>query len=188
MSDYRTEVAVNRAMTKYTPREQMARLAWMFGRVIFRIIPRPLYGFRSAWLRLFGAKIGAACQIYPTVKIFAPWQLRVGAGAAIGDGAILYNLGPLTIGERATISQYTHLCGGSHDYADDTMPLIRAEIRIGNDAWVCADAFVGPGIEIGEGAVVAARSVVVEAVKPWTVVAGHPAKFVKDRLAGRRKA
>ena len=61
------------------------------------------------------------------------------------------------------------------------MPLVIRPITIGKSAWVCAEAFIGPGVTVGEGAVVGARSCVVSDVAPWNVVGGNPAKFLKVR-------
>jgi putative colanic acid biosynthesis acetyltransferase WcaF len=100
----------------------------------------------------------------------------------VGDGAILYNMGPLTIGRRATISQGAHLCGGSHDVDDPTFQLIAGPITIGAHAWICADAFVAMNVSVAEGAVVGARSVVTRSLaEPWTVYAGHPARALRAR-------
>ena len=110
-----------------------------------------------------------------------PWNLEVGAWSAIGENALIYNLAKVTIGERVTISHRAHLCAGTHDYTRSDMPLLKLPITIGNQAWICADAFVGPGVEIGEGSVVGARAVVVKDIESWVVVAGNPARVVKRR-------
>src|SRR5205823_5297934 len=99
-------------------------------------------------------------RIRPTVWIEIPWNLSVADEAIIGDGAILYSLAPITIGRLATISQYTHLCAGTHDHTSPTFDLIKEPITIGDEAWIAADAFIGPGVTIGPRAVIAARSVV----------------------------
>lgn len=88
----------------------------------------------------------------------------------------------MTIGNNVTISQYAFLCAATHDYEDATMPLVTAPIVIDNGAWICAASFVGPGVTIGEGAVVGAKAVVTKDVAPWDVVAGNPAKPVKKRV------
>lgn len=132
-------------------------------------------------LRRFGASVGRQVQIHPKATIFIPWNLAIDDCSAIGENALIYNLGQLTIGKRVTISQRSHLCGGSHDYSDRKMRLLKMQISIGNDAWVCADAYIGPGVEVGEGAVVGARAVVTKKVTPWTVVAGNPAIQIKTR-------
>jgi len=94
---------------------------------------------------------------------------------------IAYCLGKITIGERVSISQNAHLCAGSHDYTHSNMPLTRPSITIHNDVWIAADAFVGPEVEVGEGAILGARGVAVRSLDAWTIYAGNPAKPVKSR-------
>ncbi len=175
------DIEKNRAGRKYPLRVQLMRMAWAAGRILFQIIPRPFYAPRRVLLRGFGAKVGKKVNIANTATIYFPWNLEIGDWSAIGEHAYIYNLGQITIGEKATISQRAHLCAGSHDYADPALPLLTPPISIGTQAWVCADAFVGPGVEIGEGAVVGARAVAVKNVEPWAVVAGNPARVVKKR-------
>lgn len=176
----------NRAARKYPLRIQLMRLAWAVGKMLFRLVPRPLYAPRRIVLRCFGAKIGRNVNIANTVTIYFPWNLEIGDWSAIGEHAYIYNLGKIRIGERATVSQRAHLCAGSHDYADPALPLLTPPIVIGDQAWICADAFIGPGVSVGEGAVVGARAVAVKDVAPWSVVAGNPARFIKKReLKGR---
>ena len=175
-----------RSAVNYTIREQLARLFWSIGRAVFRLTPRPCFGWRRALLRLFGAKVGSHVNIYPSALIYYPWNLNIGDWSAIGEWALIYNLGTITIGQRTTISQRAHLCAGTHDYRDPAMRLLKPPIHIADDAWICADAFVGPGVTIGEGAVVGARAVAVKDVPAWTVVVGNPARFVKNRTYEER--
>ncbi len=132
-------------------------------------------------MRLFGARIGKHVHIYPNVKITIPWNLDIGDYAGVGDHVILYALGPISIGKAATVSQGAHLCAGTHDYHDAAMPLLKVPIEIGDNAWICADAFLGPGVSVGEGAIVGARAVVVKNVDQADIVAGNPARLVKKR-------
>lgn len=168
-------------MRKYHSQEMVWRIAWTIGNVAFRLSPRLLYGFRRWLLRRFGATVGSHVHIYPTVKIQYPWQLEIGDYSAVGEGVRLYNLGPLVIGKRATISQMAHLCGGSHDYQSYDMKLLKLPIVVGDDSWICADAFVGPGVTIGTGSVVGARAVVTKDVASWSIVAGNPAREIGER-------
>ncbi|HEY6008458.1 MAG TPA: hypothetical protein VIU40_09070 [Geobacteraceae bacterium] len=119
--------------------------------------------------------------MYPSTRIYFPWNLSVGDWSAIGEEALIYNLGRVTIGERVTISHRAHLCAGTHDYTRPDLPLLRPGITIGDEAWVCTEAFIGPGVSVGAGAVVGARAVVVKDVAAWSVVAGNPARFIKQR-------
>lgn len=115
------------------------------------------------------------------VRITIPWNLAIGDDVGIGDRVILYALGPVSIGANATISQYAHICAGSHEWRDATMPLTKPPIRIGARAWICADAFVGPDVDIGDGAIVGARAVVMKHVGPGEIVAGNPARTIGRR-------
>jgi putative colanic acid biosynthesis acetyltransferase WcaF len=175
-------ISMNRNTRKWTRREQAGRLLWALAYPLFRLSPRPYFwAWRRAILRSFGAKISKDAQIYPTVKIAIPWNLDVGEGAAVGDRAILYSLGPIRVGARTTISQGAHLCAGTHDWRDPAMPLNKLPIEIGADTWICADAFIGPGVTVGEGAIVGARAVVTKDVAPETIMAGNPAREIGRR-------
>jgi putative colanic acid biosynthesis acetyltransferase WcaF len=180
VSDISTEC--NRSATKYSTKEQALRVLWAPTRWLFRLSPRPCFAFRNALLRLFGAKVGSNVHIYPSTHIYFPWNLEIGDWSSIGEWTLVYNLGPVRIGQHSTISQRVHLCAGTHDYTDPSMPLMKPPITIGNSVWVCADAFVGPSVVVDDGAVVGARGVVVRNVPEWTVVAGNPAKPVKARV------
>jgi putative colanic acid biosynthesis acetyltransferase WcaF len=126
-------------------------------------------------LRLFGAQIGRNVHIHPSVYITIPWNLSIGDKTAVGDRVILYALGPIVIGECVTVSQYAHLCAGTHDWRDPVMRLIKTPITIGNGAWICADAFIGPGVTVGARAIVGARAVTMRNVAPGAIVSGNPA-------------
>ncbi|GAB3884724.1 WcaF family extracellular polysaccharide biosynthesis acetyltransferase [Spirosoma agri] len=166
----------------FTLKNRIARFVWgLVDGVLFRFSPKPLHGWRAFLLRSFGARIGQGVHVYPDVKIWAPWNLDLGDECGIGNGAILYSQGKITIGRRTVISQGAHLCAGTHDYTQPGFPLITMPIVIGDHAWIAAEAFVHPGITIGEGCVVGARSVVTSDMPPWMVCAGHPCKPLKER-------
>lgn len=153
---------------------------------LFRWSPRPCFGWRRFLLRALGAKVGQQVNIYGSATIYYPWNLEIGDLSSIGEHALIYNLGKITIGSQVTISQRAHLCAGTHDFEQPDFPLLKPPIEVGDQAWVCADAFVGPGVKVGDGAVVGARAVAVKEVSPWTVVAGNPARFIRPRkMAGR---
>ena len=132
-------------------------------------------------LRLFGGKVGAQVHIHPSARIFLPWNLEIGDWSSVGFDALLYNLGPMKIGERVTISQRAHLCGGTHKFREASMPLVRAAITVGDEAWICADAFVGPGVTVGARAVVGAAAVVMRSVHEGKIVTGNPARETGER-------
>ena len=108
-------------------------------------------------------------------------------GSCLGDHVDCYAVDQVILEPYATVSQYTFLCTAGHDYTVRTMPVISAPIRIGRRAWVAADAFVGPGVTIGEGAVVGARASVFRNVEPWTVVGGNPARILKKMTSQQKE-
>ena len=170
----RVDVRANRARREWSRSALIMRVLWGCASPLFRFSPRPFWGWRSGLLRMFGAKIGRDVRLHPTVRITIPWHLEIDDEAGIGDCVILYALGRLRIGARATISQHAHLCAGSHRLDDPARALIRAPIEIGADAWVCADAFVGPGVNVGAGAVLGARAVAMKDLPAGMVGFGNP--------------
>ena len=181
MTEYHADIAANRAAQKWSRREQAGRVLWALAIPFFRLSPRFFWGWRRIMLRAFGARVGREVHVYPTTRIAIPWNLTLGDRCAVGDHAILYSLGPIRLGPRATVSQYAHLCAGSHDWRDPAMPLTKSPITIGADVWVCADVFVGPGVTVGSGAILGARAVVMKDVAPRAIVSGNPARSVGKR-------
>lgn len=169
--------------------DKLRRAVWqLVCLVLFRPSPVPLHGWRRGILRLFGAKVGARVAVYPGASIYAPWNLELGDGTTIGGGTRIYSVDRIILGPRAVVSQGAHLCTATHDLRSPGFELTAAPIRIGADAWVAADAFVGPGVEIGNGSVVAARGVVVRSVGAWQIVAGNPARPVGERPVTARNS
>ncbi len=159
-----------------------ARIAWNIVYTMFyRFSPTILHGWRRFLLRCFGARIGPGAHPYPTARVWAPWNLTMGKDSCLGHHANCYSVGPVVLGDGSVVSQNAHLCSASHDYRDPAFPLLVGPIEIGPLAWVAADVFVGPGVTIGEGAVLGARSVVFKDVPAWAVVVGNPAKIIKYR-------
>ena len=161
---------------------RLARAVWGIAyALLFRTSPRPFHWWRRWLLMLFGARIARGCHIYPKVRIWAPWNLECGTESGVGDGAILYNQARITLGKRVVVSQGAHLCTGSHDYESPGFELFAKPITVGDHAWLAAECFVHPGVTIGEGAVIGARSVVTRDMPAWMVCAGNPCKPLKPR-------
>lgn len=179
------DVKRNRRARKYSSAEMTRRMLWTLAQPLFRCSPRPCFAWRRFLLRCFGAKIGRRVHVYPSATIYFPWNLEAGEESAIGEQVFIYNLGRVTLGPRVTISHRAHLCAGSHDHSKPDFPLLRPPIVIGPEAWICTDAFVGPGVTIGDGAIVGARAVAMKDVKPWSIVVGNPARESKKREISR---
>lgn len=143
--------------------------------------PPPLRGWRRFLLRLFGARVAATANVYGSVRVWYPPNLVMGEHASIGPGATIYCMGPITLGDYAIVSQHAHLCGGTHDIADVHFQLIARPIVVESQAWIAAEAFVGPGVTVHEGAVLSARGVAMRDLDPWTVYRGNPAEVLKPR-------
>ncbi len=171
-------------VTPYPRREVVLRWLWaLVQATVFRWSPRPLHGFRARLLQLFGAEIPEPGKvvIFPTARITFPWQLSLAPRSMIGRNVTVYNLARVTLLRGANISQNCHLCAGTHDYLRWSMPLVAQPIEIGENAWLGADVFVGPGVTIGELCVVGARSVVVKDLPRRTLCVGHPCRPIKER-------
>jgi putative colanic acid biosynthesis acetyltransferase WcaF len=153
-------------------------LCWFF---LYRPSPRPLHGWRSLLLRLFGAKLGARCHFYPGSKIWAPWNLLCADRVTAGDDAEIYNPAPIHFGSHAIVSQGAYLCGATHDFDDPAFPLLAYSMEIGPYAWICARASVGPGVNVGEGAVLGLGAIATHDLEPWGVYGGVPAIKIKER-------
>ena len=165
-----------------TFKNRIARLLWhVVWNALYRFSPNIIHGWRRFILRCFGAQISAGAHPYPSAKIWAPWNLTMDEHSCLADEVDCYCVAPIRIGSYATVSQYSYLCAASHDHRNPAMPLIVAPIVIESRVWVAADVFVGPGVKIGEGSVVGARSTVLSDVEPWSIVVGSPAKRIGKR-------
>ena len=160
------------------------RLVWtLVNRTIFRcLIGNKLRYIRNLLLKCFGTKIPLNSLVYETCLVYAPWNLIIGKNSCIAPRVFLYNKEPIIIGDDCVISQDSVICTASHNIASLMLPVKNKPITIANNVWVASYAFIGPGVTIGEGAVVGARACVFKDVEPWTVVGGNPAKFIKKRV------
>lgn len=178
------KVIYEKYVDNYTTSSKLRRLFWNVScLLLFRPFALPIFKkWRNVVLRCFGAKIGKGSIVHASSKIWAPWNLEVGQMTCVGPDTIIYNPGKIKIGSKVAISQYSYLCTATHDYTDRRHTLYWKDIVIDDFAWVAADAFVAPGVHIGEYAIVGARSVVTKDVEPYAIVGGNPAKFIKKRV------
>jgi putative colanic acid biosynthesis acetyltransferase WcaF len=158
------------------------QLWWLVEATFFRLSPQFAYGFRRWLLRCFGARIGKAVLVRATATITYPWKVSIDDYAWVGDNAVLYSLGEIDVGANAVVSQRTYLCAGDHDYTQPAFPIRARRITVGSGAWVAADVFVGPGVKIGRGSVIGARSSVFSDMPDGMVCFGSPCVPVRPRL------
>ncbi|MCF2501514.1 WcaF family extracellular polysaccharide biosynthesis acetyltransferase [Dyadobacter chenhuakuii] len=160
----------------------VVQLWWMIQSSAFSWSPQVLYGWRRFLLRCFGAKIGKNVLIRSTVKVTYPWNLSVGDNTWIGDDTVLYNLGKISIGQNVAIAHKVYLNTGGHDYKVESFPIFSEEVVIEDECWITNDVYVAPGVRIGRGCVLGARSTVLQNMPSGKVCVGTPARPIKDRI------
>jgi putative colanic acid biosynthesis acetyltransferase WcaF len=146
-----------------------------------RFTPPPFHPWRAMLLRLFGAKLGRGVRVHGSARIWLPANLELGDHVLIGPDVRLYNQGRITIGARTVVSQRAQLCASSHDLADPHFQLVLRPIVLGEQCWVAAEAFVGPGVTLCDRAVVGARAALFEDAATDGVYLGNPAQRVGTR-------
>jgi putative colanic acid biosynthesis acetyltransferase WcaF len=168
--------------SSFTGSHRLARLAWQIVFVLlYRTSPRPVFAWRAFLLRLFGAKIGPDCHLYPSGRVWAPWNLTCADCCTLADRAEIYNPSPIYLESHCIVSQDAYICGATHDYNHPDFPMISYSMRLGAYSWICARASVSPGVNVGEGAVLGLGSVANRDLDPWTVYSGVPAVGIKTR-------
>jgi putative colanic acid biosynthesis acetyltransferase WcaF len=161
---------------------RLTRVVWMaVWLVLCRFTPPPLHAWRRLVLRAFGARIASGARVHASVSVWLPANLELGENALIGPGVRLYNQGRIAIGARSVISQRAHICASTHDLRDPLFQLVLRPVTIGARCWVAAEAFVGPGVTMHDGAVLGARGALFDDAVAGGVYVGNPALFVKDR-------
>lgn len=167
-------------------KNKAGRALWF---IAYWLLFRPFFGrifspWRNFVLKCFGAKISGRPKIFASVQIWAPWNLEMDGGC-ISYNCQVYNVAKIVVRKNSVISHNVHLCSASHDISSATHDLVYKPIVIEDQVWVASDAFIGPGVIVRQGSVVAARAVVVREVPPWSVVAGNPAQVVKERIIAK---
>jgi putative colanic acid biosynthesis acetyltransferase WcaF len=182
MTDHPAKVDVSECPSSHSLKNKLGRVLWgLVWVVFFRPSPKVFHAWRRFLLRIFGAKLGKGAVVHASCRIWAPWNLEMGEYSCLSHYVDCYCVDSIKIGAHATVSQYSYLCTATHDESDPHMKLVTASIEIGDQAWVCADVFVGPGVRIGEGTVVGARSSVFSDLPDWMVCYGTPARPVRKR-------
>jgi len=159
------------------------RYIWYWVWLLFiRPLPKKFfYGWIRMWYRFFGAKVSPVSYIHPSAYVFMPWNLEMAPYSTIGSHTDIYNAAPIKLGRNCVVSERAYLCTASHNIQSSKHEQVEKPIILEDRSWVAAEAFVGMGVIIGEGAVVGARAAVFKDVEPWTVVGGNPAIFIKKR-------
>lgn len=160
-------------------RNKAARALWLVvWALLYRPSPTPFFWWRRLLLRIFGAEVGEGAHPYPSARIWAPWNLVMKAGSCLAAGVDCYCVDRIELGCGSVVSQRAFLCTATHDHREAGFQLMTGPVVIGENAWVAAEAYIGPGVTVGAGAVAGARAVVVRDVPPSAVVVGNPARII----------
>lgn len=162
---------------------RLLRLVW---NIVAVLLFRPcITRFGNPWrlmlLRLFGATIGQNCSVSASTRVWAPWNLVMEDNSLLAEEVRCYNVAMVTIRSETVISECVWLCAATHDIDSPGHELQALPIEIQDQVWVAVDAFIGPGVTVGQGAVVGARAAVFTDVEPWVVVGGNPARVIRER-------
>lgn len=167
----------------YNPGAPLGKqLLWFFlGSPLVESYWLPFCRLKVLLLRLFGAQIGQGVRFKPGIRVKFPWRLTVGDYCWIGESAWIDNLAPVILESHVCLSQGSYLCTGNHDWSDPNFRLKLGSIHLKQGSWIGARAVVGPGVTVGEGAVLCLGSVTGKSLQPLTIYAGNPAQPIKQR-------
>lgn len=174
-------VVLTKYENKHTRKHKIQRVCWLIvWNFLIRWMPTCMVSVKweRMWLRVFGAKMAKNAGVFTSVKIYHPKNLIMEENTCLSDHVDCYNVNVIHICNNVTVSKRAFLCTASHDIYSRSHELVTAPIYIGSQAWIAADAYIGKGVSIGEGCVIAARACVVKDTPPWSVVGGNPAKVI----------
>ena len=142
---------------------------------------------RGLFYRLLFTRCGRKLIVYPHVHMIFCGRIAVGSRVAINVGCYIDGGGGLTIGDNVLFGPNVVVATRDHGYQRLDIPMCEqpvgyGEVRIGNDVWIGANAFINKGISIGDGSIIAAGAVVTRDVAPYTIVGGNPARKISDRV------
>jgi putative colanic acid biosynthesis acetyltransferase WcaF len=169
----------------FSAANKLERMVWQIAwGLLARFTPPQLAAWRRLLLRVFGAKVGRGAKVYGSARVWLPRNLELGEGVLVGRGAEIYNQGRIAIGAYSVISQRAFLCASTHSTSDPDFALVLRPIALGRGCWVAAEAFVGPGVTMGDGAVLAARGALFEDAEAMGIYRGNPATLLGRRRFG----
>lgn len=151
----------------------------ILGNMIINKIPSRR--FRMTYYKLSGIKVGKDVSICRNTELLATEKLAIGNGVNIGWRCTIDARGGIEIGDNVVIASDSIVLTADHDVNDTDFTARYRSITIKDRAWICTRSTVLGGVTIGEGAVVAAGSLVTKDVEAYTIVGGVPAKVIGYR-------
>ncbi|SUS08809.1 Hexapeptide repeat of succinyl-transferase [uncultured Defluviicoccus sp.] len=141
---------------------------------------------KASLLRAMGARVGRGVVIYPGVWITPGRNLILDDEVDLAKDVIITTTGGVTIGKRTLVGYRTQILSANHEIPPPGLPIsasghVLGSVKIGADVWIGANCVITPGVRIGDGAVIAAGSVVTKDIGPNAIVGGVPAKLIRWR-------
>lgn len=157
-------------------------MRFVFGLPRFKFINK----LKALFLIVNGAKVGKRVVFYPGIWIMPGRNLILKDDVDLALGVLITTSGGVEIGARTLVGYRTQIISANHKIPQDKGMIFgsghdMAKVTIGCDVWIGANSIILPGVSIGDGAVIAAGSVVNKDVEAHTIVGGVPAKKIKDR-------
>lgn len=145
---------------------------------------------RTTFYGLFIGKIGKNTIILKGFGMTNPSQIKIGNNTQINFYVFMDAGGGIEIGNDVMVASYVYFASADHSYDRLDIPMIQqktncAKIIVEDDVWIGAHAIITKGVKIGKGSIVGAGSVVTKDVKPYSIVAGVPAKLIKNRTENK---
>jgi acetyltransferase-like isoleucine patch superfamily enzyme len=142
----------------------------------------PSYRVRHVlYRRGLGLRLERGAHIHKGLEIRSGRKVSIGSGSIIGFDCILDGRGGITVGRNVNLSSEVAIWTLQHAPNDPRFGLSEGPVRVGDRAWLSYRAVLLPGVTIGEGAVIAAGSIVTNDVAPFSIVAGAPAQPIGTR-------
>ena len=141
----------------------------------------PSWTLRKLWLKMLGVTVGDGAHIDMSCYFLGPKKVTLGDYSHINQSCFIDARGGLLIGDSVSISHYVKICSGGHDPNSPNFAGDHRLITIKDYVWIGIGAIILKGVTIGEGAIVAAGSVVTANVPPYCIVAGVPARIIGER-------
>ncbi len=141
----------------------------------------PSHLVRNFFFRLSGIKIGKNSTFHVGAKFYYPKNIAIGEGTIIGYGVFIDGREKVKIGNHTDIASEVMIYNSEHDLKDPKFKAITAPVTIGDYCFIGPRVIIMPGVNIGNGSIVAGGAVVTKDVDDFTIVGGVPAKFIAVR-------
>ena len=160
----------------------------LFGHIIYFIAR-----FRAGFWGLLLKKIGSDVDMLNGVVIMSPQKVEIGHDTFLNEFVRIGGQNEVKIGNYVQLSQNVSLISENHKYSNPLLPIKKQgyfgkKIVIEDDVWIGANAVILSGVTVGQGAIVGANAVVTKNVRPYSIVGGIPARFIKYRFSNKKIA